>query len=317
MISLPPAVTRSVIDALRSLSSGLAKLPLTARLGGAVENRAVPALARLTFRPGEHLVNGVRLIVPDTDGTGGEPFMVLGLYEQSEIRYLSGRLAAGDGVVDVGAHIGYLALQAAAAVGEQGFVLAIEPTPASAEVLRRAVAANGFDERMRVVEAAVSDHSGTGSFHFSRSSPMMNTLDALDDAQYDRLDVTLTTIDEQLDAAGWPSIDLIKVDVEGHELAVLRGAQATIDRFPGLELMLELQGGKPSLLAKSEETIGHLAAMSFEFHRLTPEGKLSPSSPEDLREQIRRPRWQDFLFNVVATRLPPPDALVDRSWSVP
>jgi hypothetical protein len=78
-----------------------------------------------------------------------------------------------------------------------------------------------------VHEAALSDTSGTATFHRVRDASTRSSLHSTGAAE-DRLSVSVERLDEVLDAGYAP--DLIKIDVEGAEGLVLRGAQATLER---------------------------------------------------------------------------------------
>lgn len=143
------------------------------------------------------------------------------VYEASllqDIRTRSARLA-----LDVGAHIGVHTIWLSALCGYK--VVAIEPTPATAAKLRANVAANGLTDRVVVMEAAAGAASGRGRMEErSEVNTGMNRL-VLDPAG----PVEVITIDS-LEVR--PA--LIKIDVEGEEMAVLEGAAATIERHKPL-----------------------------------------------------------------------------------
>jgi FkbM family methyltransferase len=227
--------------------------------------------------------------------------MALGTYESEELRFILNTLAPGDGFIDVGAHVGYFSLPAARKVGESGRVIAIEPTPSSAAILRENVALNSFSV-VTVIEAAASCRSGTGQLTTSRTSSMWNTLEreTLPDAT-ESVEVSVRTIDEIVAGCGSPSVRLLKLDVEGHERDVLLGAVATIKRNSRLEILFEVSGGNLERERHSRLTLDHLASLGFGFRSV--EGAAGEKLLVDrLSERMRMPRWQDHLFNVLATR---------------
>ena len=128
-------------------------------------------------------------------------------------------------IFDVGANSGTYAL-AAAAINPAARVLAFEPLPAMAEQLRGDVRANGL--AVEVVEVAASDTEGTARFHMAEDNSI-GSLEALAEGRETAgFDVTVA----RLEAYGTP--DLLKIDVEEHEAAVLRGLGAALDRRPAL-----------------------------------------------------------------------------------
>ena len=160
-----------------------------------------------------------RRVLPD----GGE--LVYRLDEEKIVRevyeddiYDRGELSEGDTVVDVGANIGVFTLKAARQV-PRGRVVAVEPAPLNLELLRENVARNRLTNT-EILDCAVSDREGEArlfergdyalySLHFGsgRSTP-----------------VRLATLDGLFQERGIRACRLLKIDVEGEELAVLRGA---------------------------------------------------------------------------------------------
>jgi FkbM family methyltransferase len=155
----------------------------------------------------------------------------LGLEERTELEALDRLLKPGDVFVDCGANIGLWSLVAAPLVGYNGAVIAFEPNPVTAGRLREHASQAQVIE---VHEAALADRAGEvkldpGLWHnVARVS------------SHGSVAVPATTIDEQLTR---PPTG-IKLDVEGHELAVLQGASRALDHRPwvAIEFNTELSG---------------------------------------------------------------------------
>jgi FkbM family methyltransferase len=273
------------------------------QVSAVLANRVVPALTKRVFRPGFQHVNGVRLLIPAGAGAGGEYHMAVGTYESSEIQFVLSQLPTAGGFVDVGAHIGYFSLAAAARVGPDGHIIAFEPTPASATLLRQNIAENQFEDRVVVIEAAASSEAGEGTFYTSGTSDMWNTLEP-DTLEPDAASITVktTTVDRVLADVGWPTVHVLKMDVEGHESHVLQGSQETLARYPDLAIIFEASGTSDERLDVSTDTIRFLESAGFGFSFLEPRGRTRSADVSQLIERMRRPRWQDALFNVVARR---------------
>ena len=181
--------------------------------------------------------------------------MYLGLFEPRETRLLSELLHPGD--VDIGAHIGWFTVIAADRVGDAGNVLAFEPYPPTAGMLKENIARNNC-RNVQVVEAALGGQDGTLALAMSGGDS--GSVTALDWAGNGRLEVPMTTLDEV--TAGWERVALIKIDVEGWETHVLRGAASTLARTK--YVLTEIN---PPALAKAgssrEEVFGLLRGAGF------------------------------------------------------
>jgi FkbM family methyltransferase len=132
--------------------------------------------------------------------------------------------------VDVGANMGlYSAI--CAVMFEPGRVVAFEPTPAVAEVARRVLAANGIDiATARVEESALGERAGIVPLYLSAVSDSSNSLVAGFKQSTGSIDVAVRTLDDYVDATG-TTPNIVKIDTETFEPAVLKGARATLQRF--------------------------------------------------------------------------------------
>jgi len=162
-------------------------------------------------------------------------------------------LAPGWVVIDVGANVGYYALTAAMGVGSAGRVVAFEPAPTTAARLRENAALNGFSN-LTVVQAAVSDRPGTSRFqlaHSPEASSLYNTgLDAVGSVE-----VRLATLDHLATEVGLDRVDLIKIDAEGAEVAVIRGARHLLSRADAPRVIIE---ANPVTLQAAGESVASL-----------------------------------------------------------
>ncbi len=161
------------------------------------------------------------------DPGGGDPRALAGAYEEPVQAALAAALRPGDVVLDVGANVGFLTVLAARLVGPSGQVVAFEPVPANARQVRRNAALNR-QAQVRVVEAAVGERDGTATLVLARHAggAALAGADLPPDACGERV-VDVVTLDGWLagHAARLPGpVRLLKVDVEGAEPAVLRGA---------------------------------------------------------------------------------------------
>ncbi len=133
-------------------------------------------------------------------------------------------LSPGGLFLDVGSHYGVYAVGAANLVGESGRVIAFEPTPESSARIRHNLAISGFERRVELHEVAVSDGIGTVEFLASGDScqnAMASVLTTHHSGQAKKIQVPTVALDAFLDET---RSTVAKIDTEGAELMVLRGA---------------------------------------------------------------------------------------------
>ncbi len=160
----------------------------------------------------------------------------LGTYEQSLVQLIAATVRPGDVCIDVGAQKGFVTLHLAKAVGAGGQVIAFEPDPRAMEALRLNVQRNGF-EQVKLYSCALGDSNASCKFALSHqlgwSSRFPNdlakpTVESTISVRTRRLDDIVAETGIVPDTG---RISFIKIDAEGSEPLVLRGAQETLKRF--------------------------------------------------------------------------------------
>ncbi len=162
-------------------------------------------------------------------------------------------LRPGSVAIDIGASLGEWTVPLARAVGAAGRVLAAEPAPRSAAALEATLTANAL-HHAQVVRCAVGDHEGSAALAVpvvtsARSDTGTARIGAAG-AGHQVLSVCLRTLDSLASEHRLDQVDLIKVDVEGHERRVLDGAASMLERFrPTLviETGHEFDGHRPAI----------------------------------------------------------------------
>ena len=154
-------------------------------------------------------------------------------------------------MIDGGAHLGFYSLLAERALAGSGTVLAFEPDPYNFAALQRNVAATSIT----AVPKALSADTGRSLFQPSLSTTGSSLLPRSDIEMATPIDVETTTIDTELD--GLPlDVLIVKLDVEGSELAALAGMQHSLERARTIVLFAEVN---PKALA----SVGLSARSSF------------------------------------------------------
>jgi FkbM family methyltransferase len=152
-------------------------------------------------------------------------------YEADVAAYLRPRIRPGDVCLDVGANVGAYALQLARWTGAGGAVIAFEPNPAAAAVLRRHIRMNAFDRIVTVVPSAVAAAPGTAVLHAMEVDGMsrLASENPLLRERTSPIRVDVTTLDRYCDRYTLRPAWLV-IDVEGAEGSVLAGARALLAR---------------------------------------------------------------------------------------
>jgi FkbM family methyltransferase len=183
---------------------------------------------------------------------------------------------------DVGANHGVYALTLAALAGPGGHVVAFEPGRDVRRRLEKGAAANGLG-RLQVRPSAVADRVGRAQLHANGASESASLHAVCAGAAEP---VSLTTLDREWKRDGEPPLDLVKIDVEGAEAAVIRGAAHLLDATSPL-VMFEISGER----ARLDELGPLLAAHRYAIYRLLPgPGVLVPALPAQVS------RFQTNLF---------------------
>jgi len=136
---------------------------------------------------------------------------------EKEIAFVRRMLRPGMRAIDIGANYGTYTLAMAQAVRSGGRIWAYEPASATARCLRNTIVRNGL-ANVEMIEAALSDRTGTGTLHVGDQAEL-NRLGAEGDGE----EVPLTTVDVECNSRPWGRVDFVKIDAEGGELAILRG----------------------------------------------------------------------------------------------
>ena len=164
------------------------------------------------------------------------------IHEPEVTEYLLQNLKPGMTFLDVGAGIGWFTLIGAHKVKSEGQVLAYEPMPSRFEVLRENIKLNGF-KNVQCFSLALSDREGRlymgGRWHMRLISR--------------KTDIPTKTIslDSHFKTLDLENVDVVKIDVEGGELAVLYGMEQTIKNNLDIRIVCEVH--KPMMLGSGNK----------------------------------------------------------------
>ncbi len=171
-------------------------------------------------------LRGSRFILGSLSGEAGGASVYINRIEPEQSSALVNTLRNGQVFFDIGANVGYYTLLAARLVGAKGRVFAFEPVVRNIAYLYRHILLNGAGN-VTIVPAACSDAISLETFSAGRNFSEGHLGE--DKESYSRDPVPTVSVDEVARRAGvWPHV--IKIDVEGGELSVLKGAQATLHK---------------------------------------------------------------------------------------
>jgi FkbM family methyltransferase len=169
-----------------------------------------------------------------------------GVWEEWITDFVRRTLRPGAVFVDVGAHVGWFTLVACDTVGPDGKVFAIEPQPKLASLIRSSLAVNGFADRASVYNLALSDERSKATLFQRPNDSGCATILAPGKGFIIETEVDVFTLDEIIDGQ---KVDYIKIDAEGAEPRILRGAIATLDANPEIQLLVEHHAGDEAAMS--------------------------------------------------------------------
>lgn len=162
-----------------------------------------------------------------------------GDFEQEELAYINKTLVAGDSFVDVGANIGLFSLYASQKVGATGKVITFEPSPKTFNRLKENIELNGCTNT-HLHQLGISDKPGELSLNISGDG--MDAWETfapdLNNRFQDQVKVPVVTLDDMLANENKEKIRIVKIDVEGWEKFVLKGAEQFFTTYSPI-IMLE------------------------------------------------------------------------------
>jgi FkbM family methyltransferase len=155
-------------------------------------------------------------------------------FEARQIDDLRRLVRSDTSVIDVGANIGFFTLRFADWVSGTGRVIALEPDPDNFLQLQRIVARSGRSEVVDLFEGAAAETRGTSYLVRNPYHPADHRLGE------HGVPISAYTLDDLLAERGWPPVSLIKIDVQGAEVRVLKGAKETLRRLhPALYIEID------------------------------------------------------------------------------
>jgi len=177
-----------------------------------------------------------------------------GTFERAETECARECARTGTVAIDVGANIGMFTIPLALAVGESGRVLAIEPAAENVERLKSNLLLNGLCN-VEVKPMAAADKAGQLLLKLGADPAFHSTTEIVRGREGDGgVTVPADTLDNVWAAAGSPTVSFLKIDTEGGEISVLRGAEKLL-RTHGPAILVEAKGRR---VRELDELLGPL-----------------------------------------------------------
>ena len=213
-----------------------------------------------------------------------------GTWEPESWRAIREHLHPGDTFVDVGAHIGIYSLRAAPVVGPGGHVIAVEPNPETVRALQANIDASGAGAVISVQPVACSDTEGTLKiFAAPRNNTGESSLSQANASQIGQAtaySARTLPLDVILRNTGVSRVDAIKIDVEGAEYLVLKGAAETLKRHhPFLivelsEVQLRTMGTSSAEITSLLQSYGYQRSHGYDVANV----EFSPVTTGEIRQ---------------------------------
>jgi FkbM family methyltransferase len=162
-----------------------------------------------------------------------------GIWEPYESSLVQQYLQPGDVFLDAGANIGYFTVLAAACVGERGHVYAFEPEPRNFRLLQDNVELNGFSSAVSCMQVALTAESGVGQLYLHPENLGDHQLFSNGEDRQSVAVELLAGVD--VFSNGDVRLDLVKIDTQGAEQAVVQGLLPLLrESGATLKMLIEL-----------------------------------------------------------------------------
>jgi FkbM family methyltransferase len=221
--------------------------------------------------------------------------------EPNEVSVMTRFVGPGDTFVDIGANFGLYSMIAAERIGSEGKLYAFEPNPHTFEYLRHSALANRLFwlPNYTFENQAVSDRGGSLEFAFDPgnlgSAHVRNTDDAAGPMTI--VEVNGVRLDDYFSEG--EQLDFVKIDVEGHELHVLKGMTQTILRSPNIRLLIEYYTFTSEITEFGRGVVDYVRSLGLGLCRVIGDGRL------EVIPEGQIPTGNEYLL---ATRTPEADA---------
>lgn len=241
-------------------------------------------------------IYGFRILVDPRRGKGIEmALFTYGTYEEGTLKILNNILKEDDFFIDIGANIGLMSLQTAKKLGGGGKVLSFEPLPSTYNILRQNIALNNFTN-IEAINIAIGSKDGIADIYdniaINRGSASLIKSNHSESSHK----ILIKSLDEFLNQHQFSrNVGCIKIDVEGWELEVLKGANKTLSGAKSPICIVEYSTLHTTYGGDSKDIYNFMRNInSYRIFRLA-RGKEKPSKLLEIRSEEDLPK-HDNLF---------------------
>lgn len=213
----------------------------------------------------------------------------------TEIKLIEAYLKQGHNVLDIGANIGFYTNIFSNVIGTKGKVFAFEPEPVNFQYLQQNCK---LLNNATLVNKAVSDTTGVLKIYLSKMLNVDHRTYAIDDYSEVK-EIDAVTIDDYLLSVGNPAIDFIKMDIQGYEMAAVKGMLQTLKRNKNIKIISELWPfGLRKAGSSASELLNVFNAQQLNVYLLytTPYQLITSETVEQLKED------ENVYYNVFISR---------------
>lgn len=249
--------------------------------------------------PGDQMlvqsIYGIKYLIDAHDLIMAPQLIVYRQWEADLSKYVLSRVHKNTNFVDVGANFGYFACLAAGTIGVSGSgrVIAIEPNPKLARLLRANCTINWSMCPVDIHQAAVGETEKLVQLWIPLSKAANASLTSLS-GDAEAIDVALKPLDALVPQG--MQVDFLKIDVEGHEAGVLKGAHRVLSESPNITIIMEWSSSQMTAAGTTPaDMVAFLIDLGLKAYRV-------PQSSDDRQNEYAYPELAGVAYDNIILR---------------
>ena len=212
------------------------------------------------------IIKGVKVYFNSADRFLAAMLWKTGRLEGFEMELFSRFVKPRITMLDIGANMGVYSLTSSNVIGDKGKIIAFEPDKDHVKTFTKSIKANGF-ENIKLYPFAVSDKNETLVFHADTFNSGNNQVAKENENNKNELHVQAVCLDDFL--KDMPTVDLIKMDIQGAEYFAFIGMKTLLERNPDVVVFAEYwKKGLEKMNVNPADYINLLASFHFNFYKI-------------------------------------------------